>query len=162
MSYPTLTVKQRSFIDHYIATLNGTEAAKRAGYKGSYSVMGVVAFDNLRKPKLRKIIDQRLEEAGITDPEIIARLSEHARGDLGDALEIDGSYTRISLDKLKRAGKTRLLKKFKQGKQGSEIEFYDAQAALVHLAKLKGLMAKHEEAGAPKVIAFVNVDVNKL
>lgn len=47
-----LTLKQLRFIDAYMATGNGTEAARQAGYKGSYETLAQNARDNLRKPHI--------------------------------------------------------------------------------------------------------------
>jgi hypothetical protein len=131
------TAKQQSFIDNYIKTLNGTEAARRAKYKGDDNTLGVVAHENLRKPKLRAEIDRRLKELAITDDEILFRLQKQATADIGLALN---DYGGIDLDKLKEMGATAVIKKFKVTKAGREIEFYDAQSALVHLAKLRGML----------------------
>lgn len=141
------THKQKAFIDNYIKTLNGTEAARRAKYQGDDNTLGVIAYENLRKPKIRDEIDRRLRELAITDDEILFRLQEQATADMGDALEIDESYSGIDLAKLKAMGKTHLIKKYKVTKRGIELEFYDAQSALVHLLKLRRL---HE--GKPTVI----------
>jgi phage terminase small subunit len=43
--------------------MNGTEAARRAGYKGTDKTLAVVASENLSKPNVRKMIDERLEKA---------------------------------------------------------------------------------------------------
>ncbi len=46
-----LTAKQRAFISWYISAevnCNGTEAARRAGYRGNDNTLATVAFENLR------------------------------------------------------------------------------------------------------------------
>ena len=53
----TLTVKQKRFIDFYDG--NGLEAARKAGYKGSYSALGAIASENLRKPYIAEAIAAR-------------------------------------------------------------------------------------------------------
>lgn len=50
--FDDLTPKQSDFAKHYVATKNGTESARLAGYSGSDSVLAVMAFDNLRNPKI--------------------------------------------------------------------------------------------------------------
>lgn len=52
-----MTLKQRKFIEHYEG--NGTEAAKRAGYKGEDAVLGQVAYENLRKPEIQLGIEKK-------------------------------------------------------------------------------------------------------
>lgn len=58
-----LTLKQRRFVDAYLITANCTEAARRAGYKGTNGVLSVVGQDNLRKPIIAKAVEDRLRES---------------------------------------------------------------------------------------------------
>jgi hypothetical protein len=53
-----LTTKQRRFIEEYVKVPNGAEAARRAGY--SPRCVHQQAYENLRNPKIRKIIDRAL------------------------------------------------------------------------------------------------------
>ena len=55
-----LTLKQKAFADYYIQTGNATESAIKAGYskKTAYSI----GDENLRKPEIKKYIDERLEQ----------------------------------------------------------------------------------------------------
>jgi phage terminase small subunit len=61
-----LTRKQEAFVSWYTSAevnMAGTEAARRAGYKGSVNTLASVATENLRKPAIRKEIDRRLNVA---------------------------------------------------------------------------------------------------
>ena len=61
-----MTPKQRQFIDWYCSAkvnMNGTEAARRAGYKGSDTTLASVARENLRKPQIMEEIEVRLSQA---------------------------------------------------------------------------------------------------
>ncbi len=63
-----LTEKQKRFADFYIETGNQTESAKRAGYSAKTAY--AIGNENLKKPDIRRYIDQRLkklEEARIAD-----------------------------------------------------------------------------------------------
>lgn len=55
-----LTAKQQRFCDEYLIDLNATQAAIRAGYsrKTAYSI----GEENLKKPELKKYIEQRMAE----------------------------------------------------------------------------------------------------
>lgn len=53
-----LTTKQRRFIIEYVKVPKGAEAARRAGY--SVKCAHQQAYENLRKPKLKKIVDRAL------------------------------------------------------------------------------------------------------
>ena len=55
-----LTVKQQKFADLYIELGNATEAAVQAGY--SPRTAGVIGNENLKKPYVKKYIDDRLAE----------------------------------------------------------------------------------------------------
>ena len=54
-----LTKKQRRFVLAYLKCLNGSEAARIAGY--SVKCAYQQAYENHRKPKIRRIIDKGLE-----------------------------------------------------------------------------------------------------
>ncbi len=54
----SFTGKQRSFIKEYLKCSNGSEAARRAGY--SIKCAYQHAYENLRKPKIKDIIDRGL------------------------------------------------------------------------------------------------------
>ena len=55
-----LTAKQQRFCDEYLIDLNGTEAAIRAGY--SKKTAAVIASENLKKPNIKKYIEERMAE----------------------------------------------------------------------------------------------------
>jgi phage terminase small subunit len=147
------TGKQRAFINHYIICLNATEAAKKAGYKGSYDTLRSVGSENLAKPNIRAEIDRRLKKLSLSAEETLYRITEHATGTMEDFLSGDDEwgYT-LSLDKGKDAGKLHLVKKYKEteitikGKDDyerttlrREIELYPADGALDKLMRYHGL-----------------------
>ena len=55
-----MTAKQRRFCDEYLIDLNATQAAIRAGY--SKKNADNIASENLRKPKIKAYIDERMKE----------------------------------------------------------------------------------------------------
>ena len=55
-----LTVRQERFIEEYLATGNGAEAARRAGYTPANAKQQ--AIENLSKPYLKDAIDQKRKE----------------------------------------------------------------------------------------------------
>lgn len=73
-AYRDLTGKQKLFIDYYLKLFNATKAAMKAGY--SKKSAHVIGFENLNKPKIKKAINERLEE--IQD-ELIADRNEILR-----------------------------------------------------------------------------------
>lgn len=55
-----MTEKQKRFCDEYLIDCNATQAAIRAGYSPKTAVD--IGHENLNKPKLKKYIDERLEQ----------------------------------------------------------------------------------------------------
>lgn len=143
-----LTGKQRRFVDEYVVCLNGTEAARRAGYDGDDRVLAVIASQNLRKLSITRAIDEALKEFAMPANEVLAQLTDIGRGDIGDVL----NNGRIDLIEARRRGKSQLVKRFrekvttytdKDGKDHeqveTEIELYDRQSALNTLAKFHNI-----------------------
>ena len=55
-----LTVKEQKFCDYYLQSGNATESAKKSGY--SSKTAGVIGFELLKKPKIKKYIDEQREK----------------------------------------------------------------------------------------------------
>lgn len=146
---PQLTDKQKMFIDQYfICGFNATEAARQAGYQGNEDTLRSIASENLTKPYIRSEIDRRMADFHLSANEILARLADHATASMDDFLTPSGLGMRIDLLKAKRLGKLHLLKSFSKVKGSTKIEIYDAHAALVDMAKNKGLLIeRHEHTG---------------
>ncbi len=134
-----LTDKQMVFVEEYLVCWNATEAARRAGYSGNDATLATVGWENLRKPEIRERIQARMAEKAMAADEVLARLADHARGSMADFLSWSGRGARLDLSKAAKAGKLHLVKSFTKGRRGTSIELYDAQAALVHIAKHLGL-----------------------
>lgn len=143
-----LTGKQKLFVVHYIATLNGTKAARLAGYKGDDATLSTIAYENLRKHDIREAIDAAFAEQIMSANEVLMRLASHARGDMGDFAHV--AY----VSDIQQHESARLIKKFKRTirtdkddtrTEQIEIELYDAQAAMVHLGRYHKLWTDKQE-----------------
>ena len=77
-----LTQKEQRFCEEYLVDFNQTQAAIRAGY--SKKTAGVIGWENLRKPKIRAVIDKKLQELSLSAEETSKMLSDMARGKLND------------------------------------------------------------------------------
>lgn len=151
-----LTGKQRAFAKAYCANgFNGVRAARSAGYKGSYSTLGVLAHENLKNPKVRAEIDKHFKRVAMGADEVLARLTDIARGDLADVLDQDGSF---DIKTARRRGKSHLIKeqriteKFIPQEGGDDIlirttkiKLHDPHAALVQLGKYHKLFTERHE-----------------
>jgi phage terminase small subunit len=139
-----LTDKQKVFIEEYLVSWNATQAALKAGY--SPKTARQQGSETLSKPYVQKYIQARLKEKHLTADEVLARLADQATGSMEYFLDIGprGS-TKLNLARAREAGKLHLLKSFAKGKQGTKIEIYDAQAALVHIGKHLGLFKEIHE-----------------
>lgn len=123
-----LTSKQQVWIEEYFSTWNATEAARRAGYAHP----NVEGPANLVKPSIAIAIRARIAEKTMTADEALVRLAEQARAEYSAYIMSDGS---VDLEAMKRDGKMHLVKKVKPTKFGLEVEFYDAQTALVNIGR---------------------------
>ncbi len=171
-----LTGKQQQFVNEYLCCFNATEAARRAGY--SEKTASEIGYENLRKPQIAEAIKRRLAETAMSADEVVMRLAEHARSDIGHFLHQDeNGEIRVAL--LDEAGallpETRLIKKVTQRKlvrtskdmleeeTTLALELYDAQAALVHLGKHHKLFVDRTEhtgkdgepLAAPPVVIYI-------
>lgn len=143
-----LTEKQKAFIDYYlgVAKFNATEAARLAGY--SEQSARSIGSENLAKPNISEEIQQRVAERAMSADEALIRLSEQARGDMGDFLEfkpgVDTPY--LNFKQAANRGKLHLIKKFKFNSDGyPEVELYDAQSALQLIGRVHGLFTDKQE-----------------
>lgn len=116
-----LTKKQKRFADEYIISGNLTQSAIRAGY--SERTAATIGSENIRKPNIKRYIDERLEEL-----EASKYLS------MEEALQITASIAR---------GEPRVVKVFDH-ELGMEFEqevypdFKDQKGALDHFFKIQG------------------------
>lgn len=150
-----LSAQQQMFVDEYLRTFNATEAYMTA-YPNTKRSTGASNGYRLLKENadIAELIRLRLTESAMSADEVLMRLAEHARGDIGDFLDDDGNF---DLRKARRAKKTGLIKKFKTktttrtvGEMeivATEVEFelYDAQAALGMIGKHHKLFTERQE-----------------
>lgn len=139
-----LTAKRRAFIEEYLTDFNATRAAKAAGYSehSAYSI----GSENLRIPEIKAEIDRRLDEKTMSTEEALARLTEQGRGAHTRYIT---PYGTVDIDGLKEAGLGHLIKGVKQSPYGAVVEFYDAQAAIDKLLRVRGAyVERHELTGS--------------
>jgi phage terminase small subunit len=134
-----LSDKQQIFVEEYLSTWNAAEAARRAGY--SEKTARSQGQRLLTHVDIAEEIKNRVADRAMSADEVLIRLAEQARADQSKYLMPNG----VDMEALIRDGKGHLVKGIKETKYGRDIEFYDAQAALVHLGKHHGLFADKVE-----------------
>ena len=143
-----LIPRRRAFVEEYLKCWNATEAARRVGY-GSPNNQGPRLLLNAI---VQEHIKQRISELEMSTNEVALRLAEHARGDIGNFMDIESIGYSLNLDKAKKLGLTHLIRKVKDrvvmtsNKDGEEtethtleVELYDAQAALDKIARINSM-----------------------
>lgn len=147
-TYEELTDRQKRFVDFYIKHWNGAKAARLAGY--SKDTAKQIGTENLSKPYLRAIINERAALFVADEGEIATRLTTFARGGLKSFLDVDGNVfvssesKHIDLVKKIKVTKTitRVIKKddvIENERTTTELEIEDRQAALDKLARMRGM-----------------------
>lgn len=80
--------RQSRFVDHYIATANASEAARKAGY--SERTARVIGQENLTKPAVQAAIKERLKEMEservATTQEALEHLTAVLRGEVKETI----------------------------------------------------------------------------
>jgi len=126
-----LTVKQQRFVNVYDG--NATEAARLAGYKGSENTLAQIGRDNLRKPKMAKLIAKR--EAGRNKKEI------------ADRIERQQFWTKILRKEMTRRGII--------GK-GEQAELVDIDPKFKDMLKASELLGRSEADFTDKLIVGID------
>lgn len=155
-----LSKKRQVFVEAYLQCWNATEAAKRAGY--SEHTARAQGSRLLTDVYIAEEIKARLEAEAMSSDEVLQRLGQQARFNLGDY--ISGGF--LDLEQLKADGFGHLLKGMRPTKEGVVYEFYDGQTALIQIGKHHKLFTdKHELTGedGPVLVQVVGgIDPGKL
>ena len=163
-----LTGKQTLFVEAYLRCWNKTESARQAGYAGNDATLGAIGYENFKKPEIFEEIQRRISESAMSADEVLMRLGDQARGNMGDFWKIEEGQP-PTLDLTSDKAKLPLIKKMKVKttkrfytededpvtEVTTEIDFelYDAQAALEKLGRHHKLFTDKTEVtgkdGAP-------------
>lgn len=139
-----LNRKQQAFVNAYIINgFNATQAAITAGY--SENTAYSIGHENLRKPEIKAAINAVFDEYAMSAAEVLARLTEIARGDIADII---GNSGVADMEYARANYATGLIKRMKRKTVTSEdsdicedeIEVYDKLDALKTLAKYHKLL----------------------
>lgn len=129
-----MTDKEKVWLAEYLKCWNATEAARRAKYAWPDKEGAK------KKAKFADEIQAHVAEIQMDADEVLRRLAEHARANIGEYINVlPGGQAIINLEKAKKAGALHLIKRLKVTRAGPEIELYDQQAALNLIGKHLGL-----------------------
>ena len=115
----TLTPKQAMFVQEYLADLNATQAAIRAGY--SEKTAYCIGDENLKKPDIAKAIQQAMDERGkrleITQDTVMRNIEELRKKAEKEkqfsvsarCLELQGKHLRMFIDDSKEGTKIQVV-----------------------------------------------------
>lgn len=162
-----LTNKQKAFVEAYLENgMNGTQAVYKAGYRAKDDCSAAaIASENLRKLKIKQIIEQRLKDMAMSADEVLYRLSRQAEGvdptefmSLEPVYEIDdagisylnGYILKINLDEIRERGLGNLIKRMSQTSSGISVEWYSTKEALEILGKYHRLFTERVEHSGPE------------
>jgi hypothetical protein len=155
-----LSPQHKTFADAYLgeAGFNTTKAAKIAGFKGDSNTLKVTGFHLVRRPDIRRYIDQRLAAYGLSANEVLARLAEIARGSVEDVLDGNGKF---NYKAAKKAGTLSLIKKLKFTDGGIEFELHSAHDALRDIGKYHKMFTDNvQHSGEVEVTGIIRPKLN--
>ena len=145
----TLTNKQRVFVEEYLRDFNATQAAIRTGY--SPHTANEQGCRLLANANIKNAVEARIAERRMSADEVLDKLSDIARGDMGDFLDIGSMGFSIDLNKAQEAGKLHLIKKVKMrttttlAKDGVETETHDIDLELYDKVSVLEKMGRHHK-----------------
>jgi len=139
-----LTDEQRTFIDAYLDNEFDIRRARHVA-----GITHQTALRYLRQDARSSVIVRwYMDRHAVTSEETLARLSDIARADIGEFLDIEEDietgeeFTRFNLKRAKLEGRTHLIRKLELKSDGSiRVELHDSLKALEMFARTHKLLA---------------------
>ena len=138
-----LSDREKAFVEAYLKYWDASRAARESGYiqHGKFDNSPTSGYAYLHKPHIKEAIKRRLEELTMEANEVLARLSDQARGNMGSFIRVSKNGSPIiDWTKASEEGKLHLIRSFTKAPTGTRVELYDSQKALELLAKHYGLL----------------------
>lgn len=164
-----LTLKQEAFCNYYIETGNASEAYRRAFccQRMRSSTINRMAFDLLNNRKITARINELQKElqrrSDITKDETVSILTNIARANIVDALEVKGgdNYRTFLVKDLSTLPVEFQLaiSSVKSTEKGFEVKMYSKIDAIDKLAKMHGWDTPKEENQEMKSPPSVNIQI---
>jgi phage terminase small subunit len=156
--------RHKIFVEEYCTggstgkAFNAFRAAEHAGYANP----GATGGQLLKRADVKAAIAARLDELSMTSEEIVKRLTDIARNEVGEIYEVN-DLGQIRLNPAQLRAAQRHMKSYKIDSNGNQvIEFHDSHAALRDLAKARGIFKEGREISGPGggPIGVVNLNLN--
>lgn len=139
-----LSKKQQAFVEYYLQCWNATKAATLAGYSAKTARQQGSRL--LSNADIQAAIDARIEELKLGADEVLIRLGQQARGEQAEYIGLHERHDpdtgarwtepEFDFERCQVEGKLHLIKGWSYDRTGRlQLDFYDAQAALVQLGK---------------------------
>ena len=140
----TWTFRRRKFVEEYVRTWNGAEAARRAGY--SKNRAGATASRLLAQEEIKAAIQERIAAVAMSADEVLIRLAEQARSVQAQYLQPDGT---VDLERLIQDGYGHLVKGTKWDRDGNLIVEFTTPRTPCRLGKHLRLFTEQIEYSGP-------------
>lgn len=144
--------KRHLFIEEYLKCWNASEAARRAGY--SERSAGCQGHRMLESPEVQEAIQQRLDELAMSTNEVLARLTEQARADIGQFVKLVDGQLIVDIP----PDKTHLIKAIYYQSGKIKVELHDVQNALQLVGKARAMFTDVTEQQGEVVIRVLRDD----
>lgn len=146
-----LSKVDQKILDEYLLCFNQWRAYKKGHPKVTDESARSLSSKLFADLNFKAHLQDRLDEVHMSADEALKLLADMARGDIGEFMETTTMGFELDVDRAKKAGITKLIKRIKQrteistGKNGEdkevhtqEIELHDAQGALEKILRVHG------------------------
>lgn len=153
---PKLTPKQACFVEEYLADLNATQAAIRAGY--SAKMAGRIGFQLLEKTGIQAAIQaaqrERSARTGITADRVVQEIARVAFSSLRDVMTWGPAGAQVRPDGEITPDAAAAIAEITETNTGVKVKLHNKVAALEQLAKHVGLYQDRVSPAAADAVVF--------
>lgn len=159
-----LSKRHQRVLDEYLINFSQVKAYQKVYPNVTYDSAKSAAARLFATVNFKSHLQSRLDEVHMSADEAVKLLSEQARADIGKFAEPNGNGWIFDMEKAKKSGMTKLIKKIKQktinfpiaGRVETEleIELHDSQSALDKVLRIHG---KYKD-----TVNLNNIDLSKL
>lgn len=148
------TPRQILFVNEYISgaksgkPFNATKAAVVAGYSENYAATYGSAL--LKRPDIQQRINDHLNQASMSAGEVLKRLTEIARAEIGDVLKLNATQSAVIIDPKAVIDHKKFIAEFGYDSNGNvKLKFHDTLTALQQIGRARGMFKDGVEVSGP-------------